>query len=126
MKEMFDSFNSRLMKIEQTLDSVMAEEENAGSTDANLQRAEQKPGTGASAPPTGEGINNVGAEDKLAHMSKELARMGRVHEELIAKLSKLESTGMRRTVPSGGSANTGAGTPEEAVVREILGEIPVR
>jgi hypothetical protein len=127
-KEMYESLNSRVMKLESVMDTILQEEEDKTSTDANLQRAEQKPGAGASSPMTGEGNDNAGVPDKetLAKMSKEIARLGKANEEITAKLSKFEATGVRRLVASSSAGTAGSFTstaPEVATVTGILGEI---
>lgn len=111
-----ENHDSRLARIEQMLDSIAQEEEGEHSTDAALGKAENKPEVGAS------GLGNEGVEGVLAKMSKELARQTQINEELVAKFSKLEATGMRRSIPSGGASQV-IEAPEAAIVKGILGDV---
>ena len=116
-----ENHDSRLARIEQMLDKIAQEEEQEHSTDASLTRAENKPEVGASGP----GLDNSGVADTLAKMSKEIARQTRINEELVAKFSKFESVGMRRTISSG-SASQSTENPEVSIVKGILGEVNER
>lgn len=101
------NLNERLSRIEEMLDKLLEEEEGEHTTDTAITRAEQTPGTGASAPPT--------IPDTVAKMSKELA-------ELKAQFSKLEGQGVRKTVQSG-TGMSKDNDPTVAEVKAILGSI---
>ena len=107
LRSVIANLNERLSRIEEMLDKLLEEEEGEHTTDTAIQRAEQKPGTGASAPPT--------IPDAVAKMSKELA-------ELKAQFAKYEGQGIKKTVQSG-SAGSKDNDPTVAEVKAILGSI---
>jgi hypothetical protein len=117
MRAAVENLSSRMARIEQFFDKIQQEQEEESSTDHMLERAEQKPGAGASEAPN---IPEPEGKETMAKMSKDIARLTRSTEELVGKFSKFESAGMRKTVQSGGTSS--AETPEVVIVRDILGQ----
>ena len=121
-----ENISTRLSKIEGVLDSIADEEEGEHSTDAAIQqkegqKAEQASGAGASPAQGGPGTDNTGVTEVLSKMSKDMSSMKRGQEELVAKMGKFESMGVRKTAASG---QGGMIESEEVLrVKAILGDV---